>query len=203
MTGTAFGKSLACAGDVNNDGFPDIMVGSSDYLDSTGRTPIWSKFYVPRNHPTPTPTPTPTPVVVFPGTGELPAPAVTTGGRNATATAPLVPPQLTTRAKNAAMKKLMQRGLTKAKATKAVSKLTITYIFTVSQGGKAAISGDNDFEAQRSSISRCSKRNSLTFANLAHGATAANYRIEISTKSPPVVLGTTKPSRRTTFTITP
>jgi hypothetical protein len=101
------------------------------------------------------------------------------------------------------MKKLMQRGLTKAKATKAVSKLTITYIFTVSQGGKAAISGDNDFEAQRSSISRRSKRNSLTFANLAPGAKAASYRIEISTKSPPVVLGTPKPSRRTTFTITP
>jgi hypothetical protein len=88
VANAAFGKSLACAGDVNNDGFPDVIVGSPGYRDSTGRTLIWSEFNIPRNHPTPTPTPTPTPVVVFPGTGELPAPAVTTGGRNATATAP-------------------------------------------------------------------------------------------------------------------
>lgn len=203
MANAAFGKSLACAGDVNNDGLPDVIVGSSGYGDSSGRALIWSDFNVPVNNPTPTPTPTPTPVVVFPGKGELPAPTVATSGRNATVTAPQVTPQLTTRAKNAAIKKLMQRGLSKAKATKAVSKLTVTYIFTVAQGGKASNNGGGDVGTHASSISRRSKRNSLTFANLQPGAKAASYRIEISTKSPPVVLGTTKPSSRTTFTISP
>ncbi len=203
MANAAFGKSLACAGDVNNDGLPDVIVGSSGYGDSSGRALIWSDFNIPVNNPTPTPTPTPTPVVVFPGKGELPAPTVATSGRNATVTAPQVTPQLTTRAKNAAIKKLMQRGLSKAKATKAVSKLTVTYIFTVAQGGKASINGGGDVGTHASSISRRSKRNSLTFANLQPGAKAASYRIEISTRSPPVVLGTTKPSSRTTFTISP
>ena len=201
MANAAFGKSLACAGDVNNDGLPDVIVGSSGYGDSSGRALIWSDFNISRDNPTPTPAPTP--VVVFPGKGELPAPTVTTSGRNATVTAPQVTPQLTTRAKKAAIKKLMQRGLTKAKATKAISKLTITYIFTVVQGGKASTDESGDVGTRASSISRRSKRNSVTLANLQPGAKAASYRIEISTRSPPVVLGTTKPSSRTSFTITP
>ena len=41
----------------------------------------------------------------------------------------------------------------------------------------------------------------ITLSNLPPGTKTASYRIEIATRKPPVVLGTTKPSAKTEFTI--
>jgi hypothetical protein len=96
----------------------------------------------------------------------------------------------------------MKSGLTRPQAIRALTKLKITYIFTVKQGGSASSSSD-EIGAQASSITRRSKRNRLTLNNLAPGAKAASYRIEIAAGSPPVVLGVTKPSAQAVFAIAP
>jgi hypothetical protein len=207
LSGTNLGVSVASAGDVNGDGFPDVIVGDdlrSPSLSSQGSAFIFSDFNIPRDNPTPTPTPTATPISVSPGGGNLPAPQVTTSGQIATITAPLVVPKLTTRAKNAAIKKLMANGMKRAEAIRALAQrnLAVTYIFTVSRGAGASIAGAGDAGTLASSISRRSKRNRITLNRLAPGAKVASYRIEISTRRPPVVLGTTRPSFKTPFTIT-
>jgi hypothetical protein len=105
------------------------------------------------------------------------------------------------------VKKLMAAGLTRAQALKAIvdKKIIVTYIFTVTQGGAASAASDEQVGIQRSSISRRDKRNRVTFNNLPAGAKTAKYQIELSVRIPGgrnVVLGTTKPSAKTPFTIT-
>lgn len=134
---------------------------------------------------------------VSPGTGNLPAPSVTTSGKSATITAPSVTPTLTASQRKKALALLMKRGLSKKKANAALNNLTVTYVFTV----KASSATSSEASAQASSITRRSKRNNITLNNLAPGAKAATYRIEISTRKPPVVLGQTKNSSATRFTI--
>lgn len=211
QSGQGLGTSVARAGDVNGDGYPDAIVGSPGRDSLSGRASVWSDFNIARPTPTPTPTPTttptPTPISVSPGGGGLPAPAVTTSGRSATITAPKVTPKLTTRARNASVKKLMAAGLTRAQALKASvdKKIIVTYIFTVTQGGAASAASDEQVGIQRSSIIRRDKRNRVTFNNLPAGAKTAKYQIELSVRIPGgrnVVLGTTRPSGRTPFTIT-
>jgi hypothetical protein len=128
---------------------------------------------------------------------------VSVSGRSATITAPQVTPQLSTRARNAAIKKLMKSGLTRPQAIRALTKLKLTYIFTVKQSGKASAQSGDGVETQASSITRRSKRNQITLNNLSQGAKSASYRIEIAAGNPPVVLGVTKPSSRAAFTIPP
>ncbi len=209
LVGSSLGNSVASAGDVNGDGFPDVIIGDQNRLALQGSAFIWDDFNIARATPTPTstptPTPTPTPISVSPGGGGLPAPQVSTSGRSATVTAPRVTAQLTTRARNAAIKKLMKQGLSRPQAIRALSRLTITYIFTLAQGGRASAvsASSDDVNTMASSITRRTKRNQVTFSRLPPGSRFASYRIEISTRTPPVVLGTTKPSGRTPFTITP
>lgn len=198
----AYGWSVGTAGDVNGDGASDVLVGAKLYSNGEGYEGQVS-LYLGILDATPTPTPTPTPVIISPGSGGLPAPAVTTTGRSATITAPQVTPQLSTRARNAAIKKLMKSGLTRPQAIRALTKLKLTYIFTVKQSGKASAQSGDGVETQASSITRRSKRNQITLNNLSQGAKSASYRIEIAAGNPPVVLGVTKPSSRAAFTIPP
>jgi hypothetical protein len=203
QVGAEYGVVVSSAGDVNADGASDIIIGSR-YFDNGENNEGNAFLYLGILSATPTPSPaTPTPVAIYPGSGGLPAPAVSVSGRSATITAPQVTPQLTTRARNAAIKKLMKSGLTRPQAIRALTKLKLTYIFTVKQSGKASAQSGDGVETQASSITRRSKRNQITLNNLSQGAKSASYRIEIAAGNPPVVLGVTKPSSRAAFTIPP
>jgi hypothetical protein len=203
QVGAEYGVVVSSAGDVNADGASDIIIGSR-YFDNGENNEGNAFLYLGILSATPTPSPaTPTPVAIYPGSGGLPAPAVSVSGRSATITAPQVTPQLSTRARNAAIKKLMKSGLTRPQAIRALTKLKLTYIFTVKQSGKASAQSGDGVETQASSITRRSKRNQITLNNLSQGAKSASYRIEIAAGNPPVVLGVTKPSSRAAFTIPP
>ena len=223
LNGSSLGNSVASAGDVNGDGYPDVIIGDrlrSPSLTNQGSAFIFSDFNISRPTPTPTQTPTPTstptphggdpatatptptstptPVIVVPGQKNLPPPQVQVVGDDVTVTMPQATPKLTGKALTKAMKLLMARGLTKQQATKALKTLVVTYVLKISNVGGASVSEVDAFG--RSTIIR-SRNNQISQQNLAPGNYSSSYTIQISTKKPAVPLGSTGASQSTTFRV--
>jgi hypothetical protein len=160
----------------------------------------------PNQTPTPTPivTPTLTPIAIAPGQGNLPPPLVTiVSPRVAQVTMPKVTPVLQGRAKETAIKKLIAAGLSRRQALKALQSLVVTYVVRIRKisGAKAGVMGLEDGLVDtlgRSTIIRA-RNNQISARNLSPGNYSTTYGIELSTKKPPVPLGSTKSSTPTTF----
>jgi hypothetical protein len=102
--------------------------------------------------------------------------------------------------------KVLQKkfGLSKKKAEQRLAngQLVVEYVYTIKVGLKtSAQDSTRDLQPFASSITRRSKRNSITFNRLPAGAGIATYKVQISTRKPTYVLGGTKPSSAANFTI--
>ena len=193
QTGSQYGKSVSSAGDVNGDRYSDVLVGACFYSNGDSDEDEGRAYlYLGSNR---------IPVTIFPGSGNLPAPTVTVANRSATISASMVTVQLPTRARNAAIKKLMESGISRLQAIRALSKLQVTYVFSVTQGGRTTGVGSSDVEIQRASITHRSRSNQITLNKLPAGVKSVSYRVEIATRKPPLVLGSTKPSAKTGFAV--
>jgi hypothetical protein len=142
--------------------------------------------------------PTPTPVTIAPGARNLPAPQIRVDGDDATITLPLVTPNLTGRARTQALKLLLERGLTKAQANKALKDLIVTYVVKITNVGVSSV---EDVEPLGRSIIIRSRNNQISRQNLPPGNYSTSYTVQIATRKPPVLLGTTKSSESTRFSV--
>lgn len=143
-------------------------------------------------------------VPVSPGSSNLVAPTVSVAAKTATVTAPSVTPTLSD-AQRKKYSKLLQKklGLSKKKADQALDNLAVEYHFKVRVGLKSSAqeAGAGEISPLASSITRRSKRNTITLNRLSPGGATASYRVQIATKKPAFVLGLTKPSPQTRFTV--
>lgn len=144
-------------------------------------------------------------IPVSPGSGNLTAPTVAVSAKTVTVTAPTVTPSLSEAQRKKYVKILQKRfGLSKKKAEERLAngQLVVEYVYTIKVGLKTSGQASAaDFEPFASSITRRSKRNSITFNRLPAGGGIATYKVQISTRKPTYVLGVTKPSSAANFTI--
>ena len=123
---------------------------------------------------------------------------------NVTVVLPIVIAELSAAKKKKVLSDLIESGLTRKEATKALARIIPTYVVTyVEQSQVAALTQDSQqvsIMAGRSKTVR-SRKNRISLRGLTPGgAYAVSWRVEISIKKPPVVLGKTKSSKKTYFT---
>ena len=123
---------------------------------------------------------------------------------NVTVEVPSVIPVLSAAKKKEVLSDLIESGLSKKYARRALDRIIPTYVVTyVEQSQVAALTQDSQqvsIMAGRSKTVR-SRKNRISLRGLTPGgAYAVSWRVEISIKKPPVVLGKTKSSKKTYFT---
>jgi hypothetical protein len=150
-------------------------------------------------------------LTISPGSAGLPAPEVMLSGQNmASVILPDVSVRLTDAQRDRAMRLLMNRGVSKQKAEKALNNpknIITTYIVTLvaesaSVAARAVVLKARMVDSRGASSIRKlrSRRSRVSAGRLNPGTTySVSYRVEISLKKPRVVLGVTKPSEATRF----
>lgn len=148
----------------------------------------------------PPPSPTPKTIAIEPGSSKLPAPSVKVGGGQVQITMPKLVPKLTGKAYQKALSQLIDKGLSRAEAVKALKQLKVTYVIRIvriTPNGAVSTMGRRG----RSYMSTRVSNSNRSVIKLPPGQYAASYQGNISTKSPPIKLGSTQPSKSTTFRI--
>lgn len=209
----------------SGQGRVDIIVsgdelGSAQSCDAPTATPTATPTAPPTNTPTPTPTntpnslgeaqPTATPIPFSPGSANVPAPTVEVQNKLVTVILPAATPTLSPAQEKAAIKLLIRSGLKPAQAKKALDKgLVITNEITITPlksgtGMTRAFTTKVIVEAKASAAKKRQYKTRLTriaIRNLPKGTYSVTYKGTISTKKPSVVIGSTKPSAPTRFTV--
>ena len=174
-------------------------------------TPTRTATPTPTGTPTPTVTPTRTPaatptarpISVSPGDGDLPPAQFEVSGRNPLAILPEAVPELSSKQRARAIEKLVGRGISRQRATQAVKSLEVEYVLTVE---RVAVSEVRDHRSQvlpagsRGGTYR-SRNNRISLRNLNPGNYSGSYSVNIYTRSPSVLIGSTRNSRNSTFRI--
>jgi hypothetical protein len=206
--GSVLAGGGSCTGHLGGSVKSALLVGSPGYSTSTGRIDIVAEG-----------SDSASPITcsggggggggggipVSPGSGNLTAPTVAVSAKTVTVTAPSVTPSLSEAQRKKYVKVLQKKfGLSKKKAEQRLAngQLVVEYVYTIKVGLKtSAQDSTRDLQPFASSITRRSKRNSITFNRLPAGAGIATYKVQISTRKPTYVLGGTKPSSAANFTI--
>ena len=149
-------------------------------------------------------------IEIFPGFTDLPEPKISTPSRgNVVATLPIVTPTLVGRAYSKALSQLLKAGLSKAQATKALKKITATYIITFQpiQQMSALPRTKKSFAATGKAPTKIrlrSRKNRISARLSPSTSYSVSYRVEFSiTKPKRVTLGSTKESAPTRFRAMP
>jgi len=120
---------------------------------------------------------------------------------------PELRPTLSPKAYKRAYKLLLSRGFSPEEAKKKLKKPVFTYVVTIRKIGSAAAQGEAvvmrvEVSALKSSSQYRSKRNRVSVRNLPPGNYQTDYTGQISTPGKPsIVLGNTKPSAPTRFSV--
>ena len=148
----------------------------------------------------PLPSPTPKAIVIEPGSSKLPAPSVTVSGRQVVITMPKLVPKLTGKAYEKALAQLLRKGLSRSRAVEALKRLKVTYVIQIV---RITPKGEVSTLGRRggSSMSTRTSNSNKSVIKLQPGQYAMSYRGIISTANPPIKLGSTQPSKSTTFRI--
>ena len=156
--------------------------------------------------PTRTPTLTATPPAVSPGQN-LPPPAITVKGRTVTVKMPRLRPVLKGKPLQNAIKLLIRKGLSRKRALQAVKSLVIRYTVTIkyikrrrTAAGAEVMEDETEILGSRGGQYR-SRNNQLSVRNLSPGNYSASYSVTISTRSPPVDVGSSRTSRPRNFSV--
>ena len=149
-------------------------------------------------------------IEIFPGFTDLPEPKISTSSRgNVVANLPTVTPTLVGRGYSKALSQLLKAGFSKAQATKALKRVTTTYIITFQPLREtSALTKQKKSSPAASKAStkiRLRSRKNRISARLSPSTSySVSYRVEFSiTKPKRVTLGSTKESAPTRFRTMP